>query len=236
MWSRGRHFRIASRDCGKNTVDSYMSCRFDQGLMVGKEYIGQIEHIVQLNYDMERSILLKCKWWNNNATTWRQSTTLVQDECGFLRVLAKEFMPDHLPRHEPFAFPRDVNQVFVVEDRLNQNWLLVVDTEVRRDCPRIPPLLEDKAEDVDLEVGGGEEVEHDVLVLSDSEEEEMATGMTARIEDNIFEEELITYKRRGKHESYLGPQGNPNNPTDEEDLLSDDEITPGMDDYPTIEA
>jgi hypothetical protein len=116
MWSKGRHFRIASRDARKSTTDSYISAYFNTCLNEKQEYIGQIDQILELNYDSVRPVLIKAKWFDNNGKPGRPSTTLIQDECGIQRVLAKEFMKDHLFTHEPFIFPEQCNQVFLVPD------------------------------------------------------------------------------------------------------------------------
>jgi hypothetical protein len=130
MWSRGRHLRIGSRDAAKTTKDSFISAYFDVGFKEKQEFIGQIDQINELNYNSMKPILLKCKWYNNNVLPQRPSTTLVDDECGVQRVLAKEFLHDHLICHESFVWPEGCNQVFLIPDRLNKHWQLVVDTKV----------------------------------------------------------------------------------------------------------
>jgi hypothetical protein len=95
MWSKGRHFRIASRDASKTTADSYISAYFDVGLEEKREFIGQIDQIMELNYDSEKPVLIKAKWYNNVLNPRGASTTLLDDECGIQMVLAKDFMPDH---------------------------------------------------------------------------------------------------------------------------------------------
>jgi hypothetical protein len=89
-------------------------------------------------------VLFRGKWYDNNGRPpSRASTSLVMDECGIQRVLAKEFMKDNLMKHEPFVFPEDCNQVFLVPDRINKHWQLVVDTEVRRTRPSLPPAIKE---------------------------------------------------------------------------------------------
>lgn len=129
-------------------ADSYILCKFDQGLAEETKYIGLIEHILRLNYDRVRPMLLKGKWWYNYVMPWRESTTFFQDECGFMRVVAHEFMVDHLLRHKPFVFPKDVNHIFLVIDRLHLHWLLVVDSEVRREHHDLPKPIVDELDSV----------------------------------------------------------------------------------------
>jgi hypothetical protein len=45
MWSKGRHFRIASRDEEKSTAASFISAYFDVGLPQKQEFIGQIHQL-----------------------------------------------------------------------------------------------------------------------------------------------------------------------------------------------
>jgi hypothetical protein len=132
MWSRGRHFRVASRDLtSKTTQDSYISANFDMGFDEQVEFIGQIESIIRLNYHSVKQTLIRGQWFRNNESATNASSTLVEDECGYNRVLATALMPSHLIQHEPFVYPLDCNQVFLVDDHLHGNWKIVVDSEVR---------------------------------------------------------------------------------------------------------
>jgi hypothetical protein len=235
IWSQGRHFRIASRDVGKSTADSYISAYFNIGRPEKQEYIGQIDQIMTLNYDSIRLVLIKAKWYKNNVTPWRDSTTLVQDECGMQRVLVKEFMPDHLVRHEPFVFPEQCNQVFLVPDRLHEDWKLVVDTEVRRDRPNLPMAIQE----VSASGPGTSRLEEEAdfegpSVGSDSEGETDVNHIPSTVEEGLYPEEIITYKRRPRNRFIV--ENHVLEGTVEEDVLSDDEATPDMEDFPEIEA
>jgi hypothetical protein len=70
-----------------------------------QEFIGQIDQIIQLNYDSVKPVLLRVKWYKNNMNPRRGSTTLMADECGIVRVKAQNFLRDDLVRHKPFVFP-----------------------------------------------------------------------------------------------------------------------------------
>jgi hypothetical protein len=52
-------------------------------------------------------------------------------------------MSDHLPSNEPFVFPEQCNQVFLVPDPIHPHWQLVVDTEVRRTRTTPPRAVEE---------------------------------------------------------------------------------------------
>lgn len=240
MWSRGRHFRIASRDRPPKTADSYISSRFNEGNAEETEYIGQIHEIVRLTYNTQRIVLLKGKWWNNKKNARGQSTTLITDECGFLRVYAKEFMPDNLPQHEPFVFPKDANQVFLVNDRLHPHWYIVVDTEVRKERPSLPEFpFTDTEDDMPAE----EDVElhvNDFEVASDSEDEnEIAQNVAHNVsdtEDIVSEEEILTYHRR-RGRGTVHQSDDPFMSTEDiEDATSDDERAPVDEDFVVIEV
>ena len=69
MWSRGRHFRVASRDDKqKTTMDSYISSYFDIGLPEKHEFIGEIADIINLDYDSIKITLIRGQWFKNNVT------------------------------------------------------------------------------------------------------------------------------------------------------------------------
>jgi hypothetical protein len=197
MWSRGRHFRIASRDGSKTTADSFISAYFDVGLKEKQEFIGQIDQILELNYDSVKPILFKVKWYDNNVSPGRASTKLIYDECGIQCVLAKEFMKDNHDQHEPFVWPVGCNQVFLVPNRLNKHWQLVVDTEVRKSRPTLHmPSDAGTVQSTVVSRGGEEEVEEETLVGSESEEEIETGKGPSTAEEDVYEEEILTYKRR----------------------------------------
>lgn len=236
MWSRGRHFRISSRDNSKTTADSYVSGRFDEGDLKGKEYIGQIEHIIQVNYHSVQFVLLKCKWWGNNASFRHPSTNYVQDECGHMRVYARAFMPDHLEKHEPFIFPKDVNQVFLVDDRIHRDWKIVVDTEVRHIRPSLPLVLDDDIQGSSSEGAEAECMEADLIVESESDDDLLLGEAVNTEEDLVYPEEIITYTRRRRHHNPPQPIGeHVMNVVQEDEVISDDEIAPDIEDFPTLE-
>ena len=167
---------------------------------------------------------------------WRKSTIFIQDECGFMRVFAKDHMADNLVTHEPFAFPKDVNQVFVVPDRLNSHWLIMVDTEVRRYRPEIgnaasPTLATDEEEELE-----GEGFENNFVIHTNSDTEDAQVDSIER-QDEVYEEEIITYRRR-QTQSQTHPIISENvfssGITLEE--FSDDERAPDDEDFPIIQV
>lgn len=237
MWSKGRHFRIASRDASKTTADSYISGYFDVGSEEKQEFIGQIDQIMKLNYDTVKPVLIKAKWYKNNGSAHRASTKLVDDECGIQHVLTNEFMKDHLVRHEPFVWPCDCNQVFLVPDRLHPHWQLVVDTEVRKTRPTLSTPIHDIHASADTELGGDNDAGSEVAIVeSESEGEVQYRNVDRNIGEDIYEEEILTYKRRAQ--GVQVPQGGNQNvdPFEMNAVLSDYENPPEMEDFPVVET
>lgn len=119
------------------------------------------------------------------------------------------------------------------------HWFIVVDTEVRRERPKIP---EDQFSDFDEESEGTED-EHDddnnFIVASDSEDDTAEAQGSGEVGDTIYEEEIITYQRR---------TARPNNPATRweqhfgfprnrgHNLMTDDESARGTDDFPVLEV
>jgi hypothetical protein len=230
----GRHFRIASRDASKSTADSFISAYFYVGHPEKQLFIGQIHQILRLNYDSVKPVLLKAKWYDNDVTDRRASTTLVQDECGIQRVLAKKFMDDHLVRHEPFVFPAQCNQVFLVPDRLHPDWQLVVDTEVRKMRPTLPKPFEEVT--ISAERSASVEEDDDIgmaTVGSDSEEEGEGENLP---EEFLYPEEILTYKRRPAGFQPIRVDSHTLERPIQDDILSDDETAPHMEEFPVIET
>jgi hypothetical protein len=179
---------------------------------------------MQLNYDSVKPILIKGKWYKNNASGWRQSTTLMQDECGIQRVLAREFLRDELVTHESFVFPEQCNQMFLVPDRLHEDWQLVVDMEVRRTRPSIPRPLED----VIMSPPGSpasepKEREEDATADSNSDGERETSNRGDNADDEVYPEEILTYKRRPRQIQPTVLECHTVEESVEEDILSDED-------------
>jgi hypothetical protein len=129
-WVYGRHFRVASRDLNKKTT---FDCSISQWFEIEgeqKEFIGYIDAIVRLDFDSFEIVLIKAKWYNSNHSQGR-SCTLLEDECGHLRVKMVDFLPDTSAIDEPFAFPKDVEQFFFVDDWIHNGWKLAIKVQLR---------------------------------------------------------------------------------------------------------
>jgi hypothetical protein len=133
VWAYGRHFRIMGRDLDKKTtMGSGISCIYSDSKGIGKEFVGYVEHIIRIFFSPTiSSVVIKGKWWDSIVRQRGPNGTLVVDECGFFRVKAGPFMPDGSIVDEPLAFPKDLNQVFLVDDIINVGWKLFVNVNPR---------------------------------------------------------------------------------------------------------
>ena len=118
-WAYGQHFRIMSRDLDKKTtLDFGILVWFDvEGDRV--QYYGYLEQIVRLKFDGFETILFKGKFWDSVIRQRDSNAMVLEDECGFHQVKAGNYIIDTKAADEPFVFPKDVTQVFDVDDRVN---------------------------------------------------------------------------------------------------------------------
>lgn len=130
MWAYGRHFRIMDRDMHKKTTfDCGISSMYDED-GEGTEYVGYVDSIIRVHFDSFDTVLIKGKWYNSIIRRG-SSGTLVKDECGVVRIKVGRFMSESSVTDEPLVFPKDVSQVFYVEDSINRGWKLVVHVNTR---------------------------------------------------------------------------------------------------------
>lgn len=131
LWAYGRHFRVRAKDTlKKTTMDSGISATFQHPDRT-QEYFGLVDSIVRLNFDSFSTVLIKGKWYDSVEESSRRRGTVVLDECGFMRVRAQKFMPDNRMTDEPFMFPKDLEQVFYLDDKLNRGWKIVIPVHTR---------------------------------------------------------------------------------------------------------
>jgi hypothetical protein len=94
------------------------------------EYIGYVECIVYLNFDSFETVLIKAQWYNSVYGTGRNAI-LLEDECGHLQVKEVNFAPDISTLDEPFVFPKDVEQLYFMKDKIHKGWFLAVKVNAR---------------------------------------------------------------------------------------------------------
>jgi hypothetical protein len=129
-WAYGKHFRVASRDVKKKTT---FDCGISQMFVIDgehKEYVGYVDAIVRLDFNTFETVLIKAQWYDSVHGNGRNAT-LVEDESGHLRVKEVNFASDNSPLDEPFAFPKDVEQLYFVKDKLHKGWLLGIKGNAR---------------------------------------------------------------------------------------------------------
>lgn len=102
---------------------------FDEG-GVSTEYFGLLDTIVKISYHSFEKVLFHWKWYKTEGKPggWQ---TVCEDECGALCVKFVRPMSDKMSSDEPFADPKEVEQVFFVDDKINRGWKLVVHAEPR---------------------------------------------------------------------------------------------------------
>lgn len=98
---------------------------------VKTEYFGYVDTIVKLNFDSFDTVLFKCQFWDSKIRKRGTNATVFEDECGFDRVKAGEFLRASSIQDDPFIFPKDVSQLFYVEDAINEGWKIVVKVQAR---------------------------------------------------------------------------------------------------------
>jgi hypothetical protein len=128
MWAYGRHFRIMKRDLNKKTtMDCGISAIYEQ-YGVKTNYMGYVHKILRVSFVSFETILVKDKWWNSVVRHGNTTgNTLVTDECGFERIKSNvRFMSSKKFDDEPLCFPKDLEQVFYIDDWIHRGWKLVI--------------------------------------------------------------------------------------------------------------
>ena len=119
MWAYGSHLRVEEKDKGKGNCDCVVSAEFLHETEK-KFYVGFIQKIIQVDYGENSPILLKCKW---------VKPSVVQlDEYGFVRANLRQFLSE---TDEPYVFPLQINQSYLIDDVRSPGWSYVIQTESR---------------------------------------------------------------------------------------------------------
>jgi hypothetical protein len=129
-WAYGKHFRVASQDVNKKTTFDY---DISQMFLINgeyKEYVEYVNAIVRLDFDTFEMVLIKAEWYDSVHGSGKNAM-LVEDENGHLRMKELNLASDSSPLDEPFAFPKDVEQLYFVKDKLHKRWLLSVKPPLR---------------------------------------------------------------------------------------------------------
>ncbi|CAN1842218.1 hypothetical protein LINPERHAP1_LOCUS36778 [Linum perenne] len=106
------------------TTQSFASTRDRNPVYSDIIYYGVIQEIVELEYWINRKIVLfKCDWVSN-------SRGIKQDDFGFTLVNFSRRMSEN----EPFILARQAQQVFYVADTVDKEWEVVIKTTPRNLC------------------------------------------------------------------------------------------------------
>ncbi|KAF7802613.1 uncharacterized protein G2W53_041724 [Senna tora] len=116
----GFRFHTRARALGKKTQNSGVLVRGDDS-DDSKEYYGVLEHVYELSYIGNRKVyLFKCTWWD----VARLGRGYKIDKYGFVSVNTH----CSLNTNEPFVLASQAEQVFYVNEFMDEDWLFVVKT------------------------------------------------------------------------------------------------------------
>ncbi|KAG0594744.1 hypothetical protein M758_UG105300 [Ceratodon purpureus] len=137
MWAYGNHFRAEVATQGNNylTYDSGVACvattacqsSFSDTRLVEAQlkYIGVVRNILQVDYLYLKINLLVCSWIKPNVA---RNPNIKQDTHGFWLIKDGAFEG---PRAKPYLLLVHASQIFLVPDRENPQWSVVVQKEPR---------------------------------------------------------------------------------------------------------
>ncbi|KAF7821161.1 uncharacterized protein G2W53_026616 [Senna tora] len=119
----GFRFHTRARALGKKTQNSGVLVKGDD-LDTAKEYYGVLDHIYELSYMGNRKVyLFKCAWWDVSLLGRGYKI----DKYDFISVNTH----CSLKTNEPFVLASQAEQVFYVNDIVDEDWLIVVKTSPR---------------------------------------------------------------------------------------------------------
>ena len=132
-WAYGRHFRVMARDLNKKTTLDYGISTMYNMNGEGVEFFGYIESIVRMNFDnVAETVLSKGRFWDSVIRQHGPNRTVMVDDYGLMRVKIDQVLSNYKASNKPFINPKDINQVFYIDDCMNPGWKLVVNVNPRR--------------------------------------------------------------------------------------------------------
>lgn len=151
----GFRFHTRDRESQRKTQNSGVLVKGDDS-NPEKEYYGVIEDIYEFSYMGERKIyLFKCHWWD----VAHLGRGYKVDRYGYISVNTR----CSLNTNEPFVMASQVEQVFYLDDMVDQDWLVVVKTNPR-DLFSMP-RQDNEGESLSVEDAyQQEEVEHNFFI------------------------------------------------------------------------
>lgn len=127
IWESGRHFRVDSLDVRRrSTTDSGVICTPHDGddMASSLPYCGVIEDILEVDFGHFNVVLLGGRWYKFVSSG--QGQTVINDECGFLRVNTRHLQSRARPYSDVWVYPSQVDQCFYIELPNDPHWSLVV--------------------------------------------------------------------------------------------------------------
>lgn len=132
----GNHYRVKTSELSLTTCDSGVAAIFkrpwrsgihdENPVQAAVEYVGNLQEIVELDYNSHCVIILVCEWVKANYAG--TNATVRKDRMGFTMANFNRMIPYG---KESFAFPIHVQQIFFSDDLLCPGWKVVCKTEVR---------------------------------------------------------------------------------------------------------
>ena len=131
MKESGRLFRIYSADrnrrsttdCGVYAVGVEAD---GHGVDQVVPYCGKMTDILEVNFGSFETVLVGALWYRSG------SPTMVEDDCGFLRVNTSLHQPRHTYASEVWIYPHQIDQCYFVPIADLPPWDLVVPIQPRR--------------------------------------------------------------------------------------------------------
>ena len=125
-----RELRLKTQNNGimlKATTSSYSSAKDINPREGDVAYYGKLIDIVEYYYShYHRYVLFKCEWIDNN------SGLIAQDEFGFTLVNFKHLLyKNEHASNEPFILASQAQQIFYVQDPVEEDWNIVIKMKPR---------------------------------------------------------------------------------------------------------
>ena len=123
--TKNREFRLNTQNSGvmlKAMTSSYASARDVNPREGDVAYYGRVIDIVEVYYSHDRRfVLFKCEWIDNN------NGLITDDEFDFTLVNFKHLLykTEHAS-NEPFILASQAQQVFYVQDPIEEDWNIVI--------------------------------------------------------------------------------------------------------------
>ncbi|KAH9324812.1 hypothetical protein KI387_004990, partial [Taxus chinensis] len=129
MWAYGKHFRIEKMDKLRCTFDCGISAYFDVvdsgNIETKTKYYGILEDIMELDFRAFRKVIFLVKWFS--LIEKGNNRTIYMHDNGFPMIKTSDFMDTD----EPYVFPEQCEQIFIIQDMQNPNWSSVIEHNPR---------------------------------------------------------------------------------------------------------